>query len=75
MIIQNIAGMLIGLVDEMFVGRISTKAYGGIGITVSLMNMLAGIFGMLAIAFNIEGAKAKGKKELQYHEGPCEVKA
>ena len=37
LIIQNITGMLIGLVDEMFIGRISTEAYGAIGIMAVCM--------------------------------------
>lgn len=63
LIIQNITSMLIGLIDEMFVGRISAEAYGAIGITVSLMNFIAGIFGYFAVAFNIEGAKRKGQND------------
>ncbi len=65
LIVQNIAGMLIGLVDEMFIGRISTEAYGAIGIMVSLMNLLAGIFGNIAVTFNIEGAKKKGENDAE----------
>lgn len=63
LIIQNITGMLIGLVDEMFIGRISTEAYGAIGIMVALMNLLAGIFGNIAVTFNIEGAKKRGEND------------
>ena len=63
LIIQNITGMLIGLVDEMFIGRISTEAYGAIGIMVALMNLLAGIFGNIAVTFNIEGARKRGEND------------
>lgn len=63
LIIQNIAGMLIGLLDEMFVGRISTEAYGVIGIVVSLTNLFAGILGYFAVALNIEGARRRGEKD------------
>jgi MATE efflux family protein len=65
LIVQNIACMLIGLVDQIFIGHISTEAYGAIGIAVSLMNFMAGVFGMLATAFNILGAKriGEGNKE------------
>lgn len=65
LIIQNITGMLIGLVDEMFIGRISTEAYGAIGIMVALMNLLAGIFGNIAVTFNIEGAKKRGENDTE----------
>lgn len=65
LIIQNITGMLIGLVDEMFIGRISAEAYGAIGIMVALMNLLAGIFGNVAVTFNIEGAKKRGDNDTE----------
>ena len=52
LIIQNITGMLIGLVDQMFLGRISTEAYGAIGISVSFMYFLAGIFGVARILYS-----------------------
>lgn len=61
LIIQNIACMLIGITDQMFLGRISTEVYGAIGITVSLMSLIAGIFGNMAVAFNMSGSKAKGE--------------
>lgn len=65
LIIQNITGMLIGLADEMFIGRISAEAYGAIGIMVALMNLLAGIFGNVAVTFNIEGAKKRGENDTE----------
>jgi len=65
LIIQNVTGMLIGLVDEMFIGRISAEAYGAIGIMVALMNLLAGIFGNVAVTFNIEGAKKRGENDTE----------
>lgn len=53
--------MLIGLVNQIFVGHISAEAYEAIGIAVSLMNFMAGVLGMVAIAFNILGAKRAGE--------------
>ena len=38
LIVQNIACMSIGLIDQMFIGRISADIYGAIGVTISLMN-------------------------------------
>lgn len=61
LIVQNVACMSIGLIDEMFIGRISADAYGAIGIAVSLMNLMAGIFGCLAVAFNIVGSRKQGE--------------
>lgn len=62
LIIQNIACMLIGMVDEIFVGHISPEAYAGVGLSVSLLNFIAGVFGYFAIAFNISGARKLGEK-------------
>ena len=63
LIIQNIAGMSIGMIDEMFLGRISAQSYGAIGIVVSTMSFLAGIFGYIAVSFNILGSKINAKKD------------
>lgn len=62
LIIQNIACMSIGLIDQMFIGRISADIYGAIGITISLMNFMAGIFGYFAVAFHIIGSKKQGEE-------------
>lgn len=40
LIIQNITGMLIGLVDEMFIGRISAEAYGAICMACPVMHCI-----------------------------------
>lgn len=61
LLVQNVACMSVGLIDAMFVGRISADAYGAIGIAVSLMNLMAGIFGCLAVAFNIVGSRKLGE--------------
>ena len=62
LIVQNIACMWIGLIDQMFIGRISADIYGAIGITISLMNFMAGIFGYFAVAFHIIGSKKQGEE-------------
>ncbi len=63
LIIQNIAGLLMGLLDQIFIGHISPEAYGAVGIAVSLMNFTAGAFGYFAVAFNIMGAKKSGEND------------
>ncbi|MCM1047182.1 MAG: MATE family efflux transporter [Clostridiales bacterium] len=65
LIVQNIACMSIGLIDEMFIGRISAEAYGAIGIAISLMNLMAGVFGSIAVAFNIIGSKKQGEENTE----------
>ena len=62
LIVQNIACMSIGLIDQMFIGRISADIYGAIGVTISLMNFMAGIFGYFAVAFHIIGSKKQGEE-------------
>ena len=62
LIIQNISSFLIGFVDEMFIGRISTEAYGAIGVAASLMFFIAGVFSYIAVAFNIIGSRKIGEK-------------
>ncbi len=54
--------MSIGLIDQMFIGRISADIYGAIGVTISLMNFMAGIFGYFAVAFHIIGSKKQGEE-------------
>lgn len=65
LIIQNISGFLIGFVDEMFIGRISTEAYGAIGIAASLMFFIAGVFSYTAVAFNIIGSRKSGENDTE----------
>lgn len=62
LIVQNISCMSIGLIDQMFIGRISADIYGAIGVTISLMNFMAGIFGYFAVAFHIIGSKKQGEE-------------
>ena len=65
LIIQNISSFLIGFVDEMFIGRISTEAYGAIGVAASLMFFIAGVFSYIAVAFNIIGSRKIGEKNIE----------
>ncbi|WP_125152665.1 MATE family efflux transporter [Clostridium rectalis] len=59
LVINMITNLLIGLVDQAMVGRISVFAYAAVG-TVSLtLYSISGILGMIAIAFNILGSKIK----------------
>ncbi|MDE7478384.1 MAG: MATE family efflux transporter [Lachnospiraceae bacterium] len=65
LIIQNISSFLIGFVDEMFIGRISTDAYGAIGVAASLMFFIAGVFSYTAVAFNIIGSRKNGEGDAE----------
>lgn len=63
LIAQSVSGMVIGLSDQMIVGRISVSAFGAIGAINALLFFLAGVIGNKAIAFNIRGSKARGGNE------------
>jgi putative MATE family efflux protein len=61
LVLNSVTGMLIGLIDQAMVGRISSIAFGAVGLISSTFNSIAGMLGMIAIAFNILGAKNKGE--------------
>ena len=61
LVLNSVTCMLIGLADQAMVGRISSIAFGAVGLISSTFNSIAGVLGMIAIAFNILGAKNKGE--------------
>ncbi|MGH4122379.1 MAG: MATE family efflux transporter [Clostridium sp.] len=61
LVLNSVTGMLIGLIDQAMVGRISSIAFGAVGLIGSTFNSIAGMLGMIAVAFNILGAKNKGE--------------
>ena len=65
LIIQYISTYIINLTDQAIVGRISTEAYGVIGICNSFNSMIVGIIGSTALAFNIRAGNrlSKDKKD------------
>ncbi|MEA4827369.1 MATE family efflux transporter [Clostridium sp. JNZ J1-5] len=63
LIIQSVAGLIIGLTDQAMVGRISIFAYSAVGVIMSLLSLLAGVLGFTSVVFNINGAKALGKDD------------
>ncbi|WP_315118409.1 MATE family efflux transporter [uncultured Clostridium sp.] len=63
LIIQSVAGLIIGFTDQAMVGRISIFAYSAVGVIVSLISLLAGVLGFTSVVFNINGAKALGKDD------------
>lgn len=60
LIINSVAGLLIGLVDQAMVGRISIVAFSAVGLISTTLYSITGILGMFAIAFNILGSNSKG---------------
>jgi MATE family, multidrug efflux pump len=64
LILNSVTAMIIGLCDQAMVGRISLEAFGAVGLIASTINSLTGVFGMTSVAFNILGAKCKGKEDV-----------
>ncbi|WP_279146140.1 MATE family efflux transporter [Clostridium tyrobutyricum] len=63
LIIQSMAGLIIGFTDQAMVGRISIFAYSAVGVISSLLSLLAGVLGFTSVVFNINGAKSLGKDD------------
>ncbi|MGO1368716.1 MAG: MATE family efflux transporter [Senegalia sp. (in: firmicutes)] len=62
LILQYISSMLIQIVDQAMIGRISLEAFNGINLTSQLLSLIVGILGYVAVIFNMKGSKAKGEK-------------
>lgn len=63
LIINSITGLVIGLVDQAMVGRISATAFSSVGLITTTLYCITGIVGMPAVAFNIMGSKSVGKND------------
>lgn len=61
LIIQSISGLLIALVDQMMVGRISSVAIGAIGTVSALLYTISGILGSTSVVLNVRGSRCIGK--------------
>ena len=62
-IFTNITAVLLGIVDQAIVGRISIYAYAGVGLVTTIINSLIGVLGNIAVAYNILGARSNGAKD------------
>ena len=60
LVLSSISGIIMGIIDQALVGRISIYAYGGVGLVTSTINSIIGILGSMSIAFNILGSQCKG---------------
>lgn len=60
LILNSISSLIIGLVDQAMVGRISIFAYGAVGVVATTLYSISGILGMIGVSFNILGAQSKG---------------
>ncbi|MCD3364027.1 MATE family efflux transporter, partial [Clostridium botulinum D/C] len=65
LILNNILSLIIELCDEGIMGRVSINSFAAVGIIETTVNSITGVLGALSIAFNIIGARCKGKKDLE----------
>lgn len=63
LLLNFISGLCINFFDQAMIGRISIFAYAAVGVVSTTIYSLTGILGMIAVAFNIIGAKAIDKRE------------
>lgn len=63
LILSSVTGVLMGMVDQAFVGHISVYAYAGVGLIFSCINSLVGVLGAFSIVFNIMGSQARGNDD------------
>ena len=65
LIAGSITSILMGIIDQAFIGHISLEAYAGVGLVYSCINSLVGVLGAFSIVFNICGSNRKGRNDLK----------
>lgn len=63
LILSSTTSIIMGIIDQALVGRISIYAYAGVGVVTSSINSVIGIIGAFAVAFNIMGSLKKGEND------------
>lgn len=63
LILSSVVSVLMGWIDQAFIGHISIYAYAGVGLVLSCVNSLVGVLGAFSLVFNIYGSKLSGKQE------------
>ncbi|WDV45444.1 MATE family efflux transporter [Clostridiaceae bacterium M8S5] len=64
LLLNNIAAILIGIIDQAMIGRTSIEAFGAVGMVGTTINSITGVVGMTAVAVNILGARSKGERDV-----------
>lgn len=59
LVLNSLTGILMGLLDQIMVGRLSIFAYGAVGVVSTSIYSITGIIGMIAVSFHILGAQHK----------------
>lgn len=60
LMIQSISSIVVGIVDQAMIGRISIEAFAAVGIISGLLYLVTGVLGGFAITLNVKGAQAIG---------------
>lgn len=63
LILNSVVSVLMGWIDQAFIGHISVYAYAGVGLVLSCVNSLVGVLGAFSLVFNIYGSKLSGRQE------------
>lgn len=65
LILSSVVNVIMGIIDQAFIGHISIYAYAGVGLVLSCINSIVGVLGAFSIVFNIQGSKLSGEKNYQ----------
>lgn len=65
LILSSISGVLMGILDQAFVGHLSLDAFAGVGLVCSCINSLVGVLGAFSTVFNISGSRLRGSQDAE----------
>lgn len=63
LMLNSISSMVIGICDQAMVGRTYLEGFASVGIIGSNIYSITGILGVISVAFNILGSRAKGEDD------------
>lgn len=63
LIASSVTNILMGIVDQSFIGHLSVEAYAGVGLVYSCINSLTGVLGAFSIVLNIRGSNLMGQHD------------
>lgn len=65
LILNNILSLIIELCDQGIMGRVSITSFAAVGLIETSINSITGVLGSISVAFNILGARCKGKNDFE----------
>jgi len=63
LVLNAVSMMVMQLIDQAMIGRISLEAYAAVGTLINFLFVIAGVLGALAISFNIYGSRKIGSSD------------